>query len=224
MKCIWEGDLLSVWDNVQLCRIIENLHYWIVRHFRPWISSCIDTWRVLGPHLGAFPTNYEGLDFDSPSEEDWSSDDENENSGHEESLYENEDNYDEDSSNANSSISSDEADESESDEVDPDADYRGESDDNSPSPPKVPITLPFRVKGQTKSPTPIIRYGRAGQARDEANSTPSGKSSPAQQRRRNAATLSPEMITRSRTPLGRAASPTSSGKKTTKHFRSLSTG
>ena len=45
MQCIWKGDLRNTWDAVQLCRIVENLHYWIVRHFRPWVSSCLDSWR-----------------------------------------------------------------------------------------------------------------------------------------------------------------------------------
>ena len=46
MKCIWKGDLRDVWDTVRLCRIIENLQYWTVRHFRPWVSSCLDRWRL----------------------------------------------------------------------------------------------------------------------------------------------------------------------------------
>ncbi|KAH8650544.1 hypothetical protein BGZ60DRAFT_534203 [Tricladium varicosporioides] len=45
MCCIFKGDLLSVWDTVRLCRIIENVHYWTVSHFRPWVSSCISRWK-----------------------------------------------------------------------------------------------------------------------------------------------------------------------------------
>lgn len=44
MQHIWKGDLRNVWDSVQLCCIIENLHYWTLRHFRPWVSSCLDRW------------------------------------------------------------------------------------------------------------------------------------------------------------------------------------
>jgi len=44
MQCIWEGDIRRVWDTMQLCCIVENLHFWILRHFRPWVSSCLDGW------------------------------------------------------------------------------------------------------------------------------------------------------------------------------------
>lgn len=46
MKCIWEGNLFQVWDVVQLCRIIDNIHYWMINHFRPWVSKCLDAWRL----------------------------------------------------------------------------------------------------------------------------------------------------------------------------------
>ncbi|CZR54222.1 uncharacterized protein PAC_04105 [Phialocephala subalpina] len=45
MHCIWEGDLRKIWDTVRLCRIIENLHYWTVTHYRVWVSSCLSRWR-----------------------------------------------------------------------------------------------------------------------------------------------------------------------------------
>ncbi|KAF2133831.1 hypothetical protein P153DRAFT_392475 [Dothidotthia symphoricarpi CBS 119687] len=45
MRCIWEGSLHNVVDNVKLCVIIENLHFWALNHLRPWLSSCIDQWR-----------------------------------------------------------------------------------------------------------------------------------------------------------------------------------
>jgi hypothetical protein len=45
MRCIWEGDLRSILDNVKLCVIIENLHFWAMNHLRPWLSSCVDQWR-----------------------------------------------------------------------------------------------------------------------------------------------------------------------------------
>lgn len=44
MHCIWRGDLRKVWDSMQLCCIIKHLHYWTLRHFRPWVSSCLDQW------------------------------------------------------------------------------------------------------------------------------------------------------------------------------------
>ncbi|KAF2686557.1 hypothetical protein K458DRAFT_415905 [Lentithecium fluviatile CBS 122367] len=45
MRCIWEGDLRVVLDNVKLCVIIENLHFWAMNYLRPWLSSCVDQWR-----------------------------------------------------------------------------------------------------------------------------------------------------------------------------------
>ena len=53
MKCFWQGDLRKVWDTVQLCCIIGNLHYWIVRYFRPWVSSCLDRWRLVTDKHGS---------------------------------------------------------------------------------------------------------------------------------------------------------------------------
>ena len=48
MQCIWEGDIRRNLDTVQLCCIIENLQFWIVKHFRPWVSSCLDRWYYRG--------------------------------------------------------------------------------------------------------------------------------------------------------------------------------
>lgn len=45
MQCIWEGSLRNVLDNIKLCVIIENLHFWAMNHLRPWLSSCIDQWK-----------------------------------------------------------------------------------------------------------------------------------------------------------------------------------
>ena len=45
MQCIWEGSLYNVLDNIKLCVIIENLHFWAMNHLRPWLSSCIDQWK-----------------------------------------------------------------------------------------------------------------------------------------------------------------------------------
>jgi hypothetical protein len=47
MKCIWEGDLRVTWDVIQLRRIIDNLEYWILRHFRPWVSNCLARWELV---------------------------------------------------------------------------------------------------------------------------------------------------------------------------------
>lgn len=44
MRSIWEGNLLNVLDNIKLCVIIENLHFWAMNHLRPWLSGCIDQW------------------------------------------------------------------------------------------------------------------------------------------------------------------------------------
>ncbi|MCJ1433541.1 hypothetical protein MMC27_002904 [Xylographa pallens] len=48
MQCIWEGDIRRNLDTVQLCCIIENLQFWILKHFRPWVSSCLDRWYYPG--------------------------------------------------------------------------------------------------------------------------------------------------------------------------------
>ncbi|KAJ4349492.1 uncharacterized protein N0V89_008108 [Didymosphaeria variabile] len=45
MRCIWKGSLKNVLDNIKLCVIIENLHFWAMNHLRPWLSGCIDQWR-----------------------------------------------------------------------------------------------------------------------------------------------------------------------------------
>ncbi|MCJ1326878.1 hypothetical protein MMC10_003544 [Thelotrema lepadinum] len=47
MRCIWQGSLTNVIDNIQLCVIIERLHFWALNHLRPWLSGCIDQWRIL---------------------------------------------------------------------------------------------------------------------------------------------------------------------------------
>lgn len=44
MQCIWKGSLRNVLDNIKLCVIIENLHFWAMNHLRPWLSGCIDQW------------------------------------------------------------------------------------------------------------------------------------------------------------------------------------
>jgi hypothetical protein len=46
MRCIWKGDLRRTWNTLRLLCIIENLQHWIVMHFRPWVSSCIDQWQL----------------------------------------------------------------------------------------------------------------------------------------------------------------------------------
>jgi hypothetical protein len=45
MRCIWEGNLQDAVDNIKLCVIIKNLHFWAMNHLRSWLSSCIDRWR-----------------------------------------------------------------------------------------------------------------------------------------------------------------------------------
>ncbi|ORX99675.1 hypothetical protein BCR34DRAFT_668413 [Clohesyomyces aquaticus] len=45
MRCIWKGDLSIIVDNIKLCVVIENLHFWAMNHLRPWLSSCVDQWR-----------------------------------------------------------------------------------------------------------------------------------------------------------------------------------
>ncbi|RDL35896.1 uncharacterized protein BP5553_06508 [Venustampulla echinocandica] len=102
MQCIWKGDLRVIWDTVQLCRIIENLHYWIVRHYRPWVSSCLDRWRwVVKTHDEKNDASMGELDdllpseIDLMSEEDYD-EDSSEESESEEGEYSEDEDDDED--------------------------------------------------------------------------------------------------------------------------------
>ena len=45
MRCIWQGSLTDIVDNIKLCVILERLQFWAINHLRPWLSSCIDQWR-----------------------------------------------------------------------------------------------------------------------------------------------------------------------------------
>ncbi|KAI1770207.1 hypothetical protein F4818DRAFT_433809 [Hypoxylon cercidicola] len=53
MICIWKGFMTTIVDIVKLEAILENLHTWATRVLRPWISHCIDQWKL---HHPADPT------------------------------------------------------------------------------------------------------------------------------------------------------------------------
>lgn len=67
MRCIWQGNLREDWDSMQLCCIIERLRYWTLRHFRPWVSSCLDQW--------CLKHNITGLSYGRDTEVDEEEDD-----------------------------------------------------------------------------------------------------------------------------------------------------
>ncbi|MCJ1379285.1 hypothetical protein MMC17_002386 [Xylographa soralifera] len=74
MQCIWEGSIRRNLDTVQLCCIIENLQFWILKHFRPWVSSCLDRWYY--PGLEAIEHHGEGeIEEDSDEESEKNSED-----------------------------------------------------------------------------------------------------------------------------------------------------
>ena len=151
MKCIWKGDLRNTWDAVQLCRIVENLHYWIVRHFRPWVSSCLDSWRrslegnyEIGKNgvanAGSYnegsetsPENeevdYDIDDMDGSDDREGSEDDEDEDDEEEEDEEEEEeddDDEDDEDNDEDNELEEGEGDENEEDSEDSDND---ENDD-----------------------------------------------------------------------------------------------
>ncbi|KAI9162847.1 Lactoylglutathione lyase [Paramyrothecium foliicola] len=47
MRGIWEGDVMDVEDTAKFRIILENIHTWAVRVFRPLISSYIDSWKYV---------------------------------------------------------------------------------------------------------------------------------------------------------------------------------
>ena len=213
MNCIWKGDLRNVWDTVQLCRIIENLEHWTIRHFRPWVSSCLDIWRLeikveheqdeksvdelegdeesVDEHevnqkaVGEF----EELKYDATSEEDLISTDE-EYDLDTEGETEGEDEEDECSIEECKHFKQDSSNEEFlTSEV---GDNQEESDEESEAFQVPSIRLDLFAKTGPKSIANIKRIG--------AHSLKSSPSTPGR-RGRNASTLSPEALTRNRAPL-----------------------
>ncbi|KAL8830181.1 MAG: hypothetical protein Q9191_001577 [Dirinaria sp. TL-2023a] len=44
MSCIWSGNVGNIWHAVQLRRIVDQLMYWALRIFKPWVTECLDHW------------------------------------------------------------------------------------------------------------------------------------------------------------------------------------
>jgi hypothetical protein len=240
MKCIWEGSLLEVWDNVQLCRIIENLHYWIVRHFRPWISSCIDRWRVEARRKERIKSTEDDLAFDSTSEEAWSSSDEEDDPNAPEYMDDGE-NMDGNISDSVGGLSlDDEDDDSESEdddsddtesEEDEDDDEQEDSTDHSENTASEHQTPKRHLPTQKSSSRLAEReyilrklLNQLQKVRNNAEFSNHNLSRTPPRRHRNAATLSPELPYRNRTQLHPDDATPISQKSSRQHVRSRSTG
>ena len=63
MACIWSGNVEHILHALQLRRIVDQLMYWALRIFKPWVTECLERW-------------YEDEETDDESEA--SSDDESE--------------------------------------------------------------------------------------------------------------------------------------------------
>lgn len=107
---------------MQLCCIIEHLHYWTVRHFRPWVSSCLDQWCLKYNVTGLA----DGEDIDTDGDNDDRSDDESDDRGSKKDGENSEEKDDEESKEENDEDSQEEdGDESEEQK----GDSEKESDD-----------------------------------------------------------------------------------------------
>ncbi|EXL90814.1 hypothetical protein FOIG_16016 [Fusarium odoratissimum NRRL 54006] len=47
MRCIWDGDMTEPEDIVKFRLILENIHTWATRVFKPLITTYIDQWRFV---------------------------------------------------------------------------------------------------------------------------------------------------------------------------------
>ncbi|KEY65162.1 hypothetical protein S7711_04252 [Stachybotrys chartarum IBT 7711] len=52
MRAVWQGDMMNLQDTAKFQIILENVHTWAMRVFRPQISSYIDMWRVVHTNVG----------------------------------------------------------------------------------------------------------------------------------------------------------------------------
>lgn len=48
MSCIWSGNVENVLHAVQLRRIVDQLTYWALRVFKPWVTECLEYWYGMG--------------------------------------------------------------------------------------------------------------------------------------------------------------------------------
>ena len=44
MSCIWYGNMENIWHAVQLRRIMDQVKYWALRIFKPWVTECLERW------------------------------------------------------------------------------------------------------------------------------------------------------------------------------------
>ncbi|KAF4627193.1 hypothetical protein G7Y89_g10961 [Cudoniella acicularis] len=211
MVCIAKGDLLSVWDTVQLCRIIENVHYWTARHFRPWVSSCISRWKaaVYETNLGnealiGTVKDLKDLKEDEEDDDDDDDDEDNEDDDYEDDKETLGDEYSDASDEEEIRLKYDITDEEESSMSEgkrtsvhysnnEDLTFSGESEIESIEE-ADPIYFAERLTrsgGKNFSQFPSKKGTKVG--------TPgSSRTTPRPQRRRNASTLSPEPHDKSR--------------------------
>ncbi|OCL08608.1 hypothetical protein AOQ84DRAFT_406454, partial [Glonium stellatum] len=92
MDCIWKGSLERMTDALQLCEVIDNLYFWALNFFRPWVSSCLDRWRY-ETNMNGTNNIIEESDEEESNEEDYSEEDYNEEDYNEEES--NEEDYNE---------------------------------------------------------------------------------------------------------------------------------
>jgi hypothetical protein len=232
MKCIWKGDLQEVWDNVQLCRIIENLQYWIVRHFRPWISSCIDRWRVEAElkksKRSPRDETRDDLKFDSASEEGWlsaSEEDEFISPGY---SSESDEEYELGSYSESDPSSVDGENWIEPEESEGEDDYISSNEDDyfQHQTPKLDLPSQRRSPRLAENPPSTKRQvGRPQKATADKKASPSVGSPTPAPRRRDAGTLSPGLPSRSRATRLHPDDASPSNKMGSKnHNRNRSTG
>ena len=44
MSCIWSGNIQHIIYAVQLLRIVDQLMFWALRIFKPWVTECLESW------------------------------------------------------------------------------------------------------------------------------------------------------------------------------------
>ena len=44
MSCIWSGNIEHVLHALQLRRIVDQLIYWALRIFKPWVTEYLEHW------------------------------------------------------------------------------------------------------------------------------------------------------------------------------------
>ena len=44
MSCIWNGNLRNMLHAIELRRIVDQLMFWALRIFKPWVTNCLDQW------------------------------------------------------------------------------------------------------------------------------------------------------------------------------------